>query len=330
MMQPIIHPLHEQAPQLGRHAAQLERAGSEAYLPHPEPREHEQRDHHAGANEIRDVEMNLTQQSARDGTEQHSHAEHHLPACEDGFERRAVARGLQGVHEPGIHRSRVERVSQPEKHRNPAERREAPAAPRRADVEQRRDEECAETQQQRHTAPDGISHHAGRDLEHHGAGGERGVGEHDLENVETGAKLEQRVHAPNQGHGEVEEKCDREVGTDDSRAHASPRSASTMRKRPWSLVPRHRTLSPASARIRVNVSAEYLYEWFISTRSPAVRASVSPPTRATTSRRGTKYFASGERAGKRGASRTLKRHSPPASPMAAAVTGAPAKRRFQG
>ena len=112
MMQPIIHPLDEQPPQLGRHAAQLECAGSEADLPHPEPRQREQRDHHPGANEIWDVEMNLAQQSPRDRPEQHSHAEHHLPACEDRFERRAVARGLQGVHEPGIHRSRVERVSQ--------------------------------------------------------------------------------------------------------------------------------------------------------------------------------------------------------------------------
>src|SRR5439155_21222687 len=40
-----------------------------------------------------------------------------------------------------------------------------------------------------------------------------------LEGVEARAELDQRVDAPDEGHREVEQKADREIGEDDARAH---------------------------------------------------------------------------------------------------------------
>src|SRR5439155_14443476 len=60
--------------------------------------------------------------------------------------------------------------------------------------------------------------------------------------------------------------------------------ARTMRNRSSSLRPCQRAASPVSERIRRNVSAAYLYEWFMARRSPRARRRASPPRRASTSR----------------------------------------------
>src|SRR5439155_1369621 len=60
--------------------------------------------------------------------------------------------------------------------------------------------------------------------------------------------------------------------------------ASAMRNRPSSLRPCQRAASPASERIRRKVSAAYLYEWFMASRSPLAKRRPSPPSRASTSR----------------------------------------------
>src|SRR5207247_3512560 len=106
--------------------------------------------------------------------------------------------------------------------------------------------------------------------------------------------------------------------------------ARTMRKRSSSLRPCQRAVSPASERIRRNVSAAYLYEWFIASRSPRARRRASPPSSASTSRPARKCLGIRCRPGRRGSSAASNTSSPSVSRMPTALSGAQAKRRFRG
>src|SRR3989475_503732 len=112
------------------------------------------------------------------------------------------------------------------------------------------------------------------------------------------------------------------------RSHAS--AAKTMRKRSSSLRPCQRTASPASERIRRKVSAAYLYEWLMSSRSPRARRNTSPPVWASTSWRARKCFGMRCRPGSRGSSLASNTRSPSASRIPTAWSGAQAKRRLSG
>src|SRR5205823_9843162 len=108
------------------------------------------------------------------------------------------------------------------------------------------------------------------------------------------------------------------------------REASAMRNRWSSLVACQRTVRPASERIRRKVSAAYLYEWFMASRSPRARRRASPPSRASTSRPARKCFGIRCRPGRRGSSAASNTSSPSESRMPTALSGAQANRRFSG
>src|SRR5439155_26905297 len=106
--------------------------------------------------------------------------------------------------------------------------------------------------------------------------------------------------------------------------------ASTMRNRWSSLRPCQRAASPASERIRRNVSAAYLYEWFMARRSPRARRRASPPSRASTSRPARKCLGIRCRPVRRGSSAASNTSSPSESRIPTALSGAHANRRFRG
>jgi hypothetical protein len=112
---------------------------------------------------------------------------------------------VESVDKPCVDGAGLARETEADEDRSPHEGPYSPSVLGRSDVKQRCDQECPDAEQVRRLAPDGVRDHAGRHLEEYLSGTERGVDEHDLEDVEARVQQEERVHAPDERGSECEQ-----------------------------------------------------------------------------------------------------------------------------
>ena len=84
--------------------------------PHGEGDQHQPRPHQVG-----DGQVHLAEEPATDRPDDHGNARHDRSAGEDPVELVAIARGVQGVDHPGLHRTGIEGVAEAEDHACQAE-----------------------------------------------------------------------------------------------------------------------------------------------------------------------------------------------------------------
>ena len=205
---------------------------------HEQAGDDERHTEHHGSEDVRHGQAGcLGDEPARHGPDEHRRAADRLRPAEDGLEVAAEPASPEGVDEPRLRRAREEREAEAEQDRG-----ERPACQRRADlphgeVEERRHEQGAGSEQVREPPAADVGDDAGRDLEEDLSDGEERVRRERLRVGEARVEEEQRVHAPDERRGERRHEREDEVDALDV-ARGAVRGRATAAQRPG--VPRRR------------------------------------------------------------------------------------------
>ena len=212
----VVDPRTEDLAALLAEARHAEGPRLKADVAHEGKRDEERSHQQSGADKVGDGQVDLTQQSADQGPEEHGDVGEDAHAREDAVLPSGEPRSVEGVDQPGIHRPRLAREAEPQEDGGEDETGQAPVEHGRAHVAKGGHGQRADAEEERSAAPDRVGHHARWNLEHDLAGAEGGVDEHHLEDVQTGVEEEEGVDSPDDRRRQREEGVDRVVGALDA------------------------------------------------------------------------------------------------------------------
>jgi hypothetical protein len=90
-----------------------------------------------GAGDVGNRQVDLTEQTAADGADDHRDARDHQRAGEDAVQLVPVSGCLERVHQPGLDRARIKGVTEAEDHAGETEKEQAPFDRGHPDVRER-------------------------------------------------------------------------------------------------------------------------------------------------------------------------------------------------